>query len=103
MTFLCTFILLDDNASIASNPNLTAIRQYYRNTDYHPSKIVRAYRMTRTWLTDHFVIGERRFENIYSGSFIVVFAIFFIIILYVNIEVGNEGLDVDRTNIKASK
>lgn len=81
-------------------PSLTTIRHHYRNYEHHPWRIVRAYRKTRTWLTDHFVISEKRFENIYSFSFLVTVVIAFFITTTLNLQLGGEagGLDVDRTN-----
>lgn len=88
------------NALKLKTPNLVIIRHHYRNYNYHPSRIVRAYRMTRTWLTDHFVIAEKRFENIYSFLMLLTTAILFIVITMLNLQVGGEagGLDVDHLN-----
>lgn len=61
-------------------PNVSTIRHYYRNEKRHPSRIVRMYRRTRTWLTDHFIISDRRIENIYSFSLL---AIIFIATVYI--------------------
>lgn len=69
----------------------TSIRNHYRNTDYHPSIIVRAYRKIRTWLTDHFVIAEHRLENIYSISIIITFAFLGILFLYLDYHGGAAG------------
>lgn len=60
---------------------------------------MRAYRQTRTWLTDHFNFADRKFENIYSFTFLVTIVILGILSTYLNLQVGGEtgGLDVDRT------
>lgn len=82
-----------------SSDHFAGIRYYYRNYEHHPSRIVRAYRQTRTWLTDHFYIADRRFENIYSFTFLVTFGVVGIITVYLNLGLGGEsgGYDVDRT------
>lgn len=75
------------------------IRHHYRNYEHHPWRVVRAYRITRTWLTEHFVISDRRFENIYSFSFLVCVVIALFISACLNLQLGGEagGLDIDRT------
>lgn len=82
----------------STTPNSIAIRQYYRNYEYHPSRIVRAYRITRTWLTDHFVIAEKRMENIYSFLILLTTAVLFIFVGLLNLQVGGEagGFDVNK-------
>lgn len=79
-------------------PNLVNIRHHYRNYEYHPSRIVRAYRKTRTWLTDHFVLAENRFENIYSFAFLATIGILMIFVGWLNLQLGGEagGFDVNR-------
>lgn len=90
------------NALRTSTPNVTAIRHHYRNTDYHPSKIVRAYRMTRTWLTDHFIIADNRIENIYSFSMLVTTAILLLLACWLNLQEGGEAGGYDVNRIKAT-
>lgn len=94
------FDFSDNGLNIAcSNSNkLVGIRHYYRNYQDHPSRIVRAYRKTRTWLTDHFVIADRRFENIYSFTFFVTICILGIVSAYLNLQLGGDavGYDVDK-------
>lgn len=87
------------NKSCSNSHNFIGIRHYYRNYEHHPSRIVRAYRQTRTWLTDHFNFADRVFENIYSFTFLVTIIILGIWSAYLNLQVGGEtgGLDVDRT------
>lgn len=81
-----------------NTPNLIVIRHHYRNYNYHPSRIVRAYRMTRTWLTDHFVIAEKRMENIYSFMMLLTTAVLLVFVGWLNLQEGGEagGFDVDR-------
>lgn len=83
-------------------PLCMTLRNHYYNTKYHPSKIVRAYRKTRNWLTEQFVFAEHRISNIYSASLMLTF---FIAFWYVNwfftFSGGpNAGLDVDQTQKK---
>lgn len=104
----CFFSHSIDNASIllASNtPSIVAIRNHYRNHQYHPSRIVRAYRKTRTWFTEHFVLAERPFENAYSFSFLLSTGILFIFVSYLNLQLGggSGGLDVDKTQQNEKK
>lgn len=79
--------------------NNVSIRHYYRNYDYHPNRLVRAYRMTRTWLTDHFVIADNRFENIYSFTFLVTVLVAFIFVSWLNLHVGGEAGDFDKNKL----
>lgn len=83
---------------MTKSPNVVNIRHHYRNYEYHPSPIIRAYRRTRTWLTDHFVLAENRFENIYSFTFLVTVAILLMLVGWLDLQVGGEsgGLDVNR-------
>lgn len=79
-----------------------ALRNHYYNREHHPSKLVRAYRKTRNWLTEHFVFSEQRIENIYSAYILVIL---FVALCYINwfytISGGpNAGLDVDQTQKK---
>lgn len=83
--------------------NITTIRHHYRNHEYHPNRIVRAYRITRTWLTDHFVIAENRFENVYSFTFLVTIAILFFLVSYLNLQMGGEAGGLDANRIPQSK
>lgn len=78
------------------------LRNHYYNSDYHPSKIVRAYRKTRVWLTEHFVLADQRIANIYSASLLVtVFIAFWFVNWFFTFSGGpNAGLDVDQTQKK---
>lgn len=58
------------------------------------------YRKTRTWLTDHFLISDRRIENIYSFSFLAMIAIATIYIIYFDWIGGTTGLDHDVNKVK---
>lgn len=80
-------------------PNSMTIRHYYRNYEYHPSRIVRAYRITRTWLTDHFVIAEKRMENIYSFLMLLTTAVLLVYIGFLNLQVGGEAGGYDTNKI----
>lgn len=86
------------NAKRPITPNFIAVRHHYRNYDYHPSRIVRAYRITRTWLTDHFVIAEKRLENIYSFLILLTTAVLLVIVARLNLQLGGEagGFDINR-------
>lgn len=84
----------------STTPSFIVIRHHYRNTDYHPSRIVRAYRITRTWLTDHFVIADNRLENIYSFSMLLTTAILFVVAAWLNLQVGGEAGDFDTNKLK---
>lgn len=77
-------------------------RNYYYNTEHHPSKIVRGYRKTRNWLTEHFVFSDRRISNMYSAYIMLIFfSAFFWVLWYFDLSGGpNAGLDVDRTQKK---
>lgn len=86
----------------STTPNLIAVRHHYRNYEYHPSKIVRAYRMTRTWLTEHFVIAEKRMENIYSFLILLFTAILFIFVCTLNLQLGGEAGDFDVNKLKVN-
>lgn len=88
----------------SATPNFIVVRHHYRNTDYHPSKIVRAYRMTRTWLTDHFVIADNRMENLYSFTMLATTAILFVFAGWLNLQEGGEagGYDVNKIKPKDS-
>lgn len=99
---LIFFLILSVNGTCllrSTSPNFIIINQYYRNYEHHPWRIVRAYRKTRNWLTDHFVLSDQRFENIYSFSFLVVVGIALIITCYLNLQMGGAegGYDVDKT------
>lgn len=78
---------------------MTTIRHHYRNYQHHPLRIVRAYRKTRTWLTDHFVIAENRFENIYSFTFLVIVGLACLLTMWVNPKLGGEAGDFDRNKL----
>lgn len=92
------------NTLRSTTPSFNIIRHHYRNTDYHPSRIVRAYRVTRTWLTDHFVIADNRMENIYSFSMLLTTAILLIVACWLNLQVGGEsgGFDTNKLTPKDS-
>lgn len=83
----------------SKTPNTIGIRHHYRNYEYHPNRIVRAYRQTRTWLTDHFVLAENRFENIYSFSFLVTFGVLLCFVGWLNLQVGGEAGDFDTNKL----
>lgn len=89
------------NVLRSTAPNFIAIRHHYRNTDYHPSKVVRAYRMTRTWLTDHFIIADNRIENIYSFTMLLTTALLFVFVGWLNLQLGGEAGDFDTNKLKA--
>lgn len=85
------------------SPNLIAVRHHYRNNEYHPSRIVRAYRMTRTWLTEHFVIAEKRMENIYSFLMLLTTAVLIIFVGWLNLQPGGEAGNFDANKLEAVK
>lgn len=89
------------NALVSAKPlNSVAIRHYYRNYEHHPSRIVRAYRKTRTWLTEHFVIAEKRMENIYSFLMLLTTAVLFVFVGWLNLQEGGEAGGLDTNKLK---
>lgn len=81
------------------------LRNHYYNKQYHPSKIVRAYRNTRNWLTEQFVFSDRRIDNMYSTWILVVlfFAFCYVNWLFTLSGGPNAGLDVDQIQKKKIK
>lgn len=61
---------------------------------------MRAYRKTRTWLTDHFVIAEKRMENIYSFFMLLTTAVLFVLVTWLNLQEGGESGGLDTNKLK---
>lgn len=58
--------------------------------------------MTRTWLTDHFVIADNRIENLYSFMMLFTAAFLLVFVGWLNLQVGGEAGDYDTNKLKAS-
>lgn len=62
---------------------------------------MRAYRQTRTWLTEHFVLAEHRLANMYSASILLTLVIAIIWVFYLDFVIDFlGGHDIDRTEKK---